>query len=109
MTCLLVGNGDWTLLHMLHAQASNLQHRHADRPEGSPPPEIYRVNDRLVFSIDIEELSDKGWRPFKYAHPSSLLCLLYLYFTIVISSMMSLKMSLEFQVIIISSRVLSSI
>ena len=51
--------------NVLHMQASNLQHRHADEPEGSPPPEIYRVNDRLIFSVDIEELSDGGWHPFK--------------------------------------------
>jgi hypothetical protein len=47
-------------------QVSNLHHQHADQPKGTASPGSYRINDHLVFSMDIEELAaGEGWVPFK--------------------------------------------
>ena len=55
-----------TRLSLLSSQVSNLRHRHANEPQAATSPSIYRINDHIVFSIDIEELvPNKGWVPFR--------------------------------------------
>ncbi|KAK9811519.1 hypothetical protein WJX72_005178 [[Myrmecia] bisecta] len=53
----------WVFQEVGVLRAANLRHHHVGSSEQQP--EVYRIKDQLQFSLDIQELTLGGWRPYR--------------------------------------------
>jgi len=54
----------WTFHRRGKLRLTNIQHRLAEAPPGTPPPYLYRIKDYIRFEVDVEELRGDKWVPY---------------------------------------------